>query len=126
MLAKIGTYSTFVEGNPTCYTTERDVLGAVTGAWFDTTDLSFSSAKLSIALTEAYEVGITGIGSDMKVPTIDPTYLDPDLLTTSHCYLVSNRWIYLEIQDEGMQLAVATGTGSCPGSIPMNPTIYYR
>jgi len=98
----------------------------VTGACFDTTDLSFSSAKLSIALTEAYEVGITGIGSDMKVPTIDPTYLDPDLLTTSHCYLVSNRWIYLEIQDEGMQLAVATGTGSCPGSIPMNPTIYYR
>jgi len=126
MLAKIGTYSSFVEGNPTCFTTERDVLGAVTGAWFDTTDFSFSSAKISIALTEAYEVGITGIGSDIRVPTNDPTYLDPDLLTTSHCYLANNRWIYLEIQDEGMQLALAEGSGSCPGSMPMDTAIYYR
>jgi hypothetical protein len=126
MLAKIGTYSTFEEGNPTCFTTERDVLGAASGAWFDSPELSFSSAKLSIALTEGYKVGITGIGSDMKVPTTDPTYLDPDLLTTSHCYLDNNRWLYLEIQAEGMQLALAQGMGACPVSLPAGATIYYR
>ena len=126
MLAKIGTYSTFLESNPTCFTTERDVLGAASGAWFDSPDLTFASAKLSIALTEAYEVGITGVGSDMRVSPNNPTYLDPDLLTASHCYLVNNRWFYIEILDEGMQLALAQGMGSCPASLPDNASIYYR
>jgi hypothetical protein len=127
MLAKIGTYSSFVVGDPTCHTTERDVLGAATGAWFDNTDIStFSDAKLSIALTEGYAVGITGVGSGLKLDKGDPTWLDPDLLTTSHCYADDGRWFYIEIQASGMQLALANGSGTCPASLPAGATIYYR
>jgi hypothetical protein len=127
MLTKIGIYSSFVVGNPTCHTTQRDVLGAASGAWFDSQNLEFSDAKLSIALTEVYEVDIAGIGSDMQVPQSgNSTWLDPDLLTNSHCYSVSGRWFYIEISDEGMQLRLVEGSGSCPGSMPPGGTVYYR
>jgi len=36
-------------------------------------------------------------------------------------------WIYLEVQAEGMQLATASGTGTCPNAIPTtDTTTYYR
>jgi hypothetical protein len=126
MLAKIGTYSAFGVNDPTCHTTERDVLGAATGAWFDTQELGYAGAKLSIALREDYGVGITGLGSDIRVVKDAPTWLDPDLLTTSHCYVDGERWVYIEIQESGMQLALVEGSGSCPASLRAGAAIYYR
>ncbi len=126
MLAKVGTYSTFEVGDSTCHTTERDVLGAASGAWFDSAELTFSGSTFSIALTETGQVRITGVGGDLRIDKGQPTWLDPSLLTTSHCYSVSGRWFYIEIRDEGMQMALVTGSGSCPGSLPAGATIYYR
>ena len=53
-------------------------------------------------------------------------WLDPDLLTTTHYYSGSGRWFFIEIQAEGMQLAIADGSGSCPVSMPAGATVYYR
>jgi hypothetical protein len=126
LCALFGTHDQRILPGIECTTTERDVLGAAAGAWFDSLDLSFSDAKLSIAMMPGEIVAITGIGSDLRINEGQPTWLDPELLTTPHCYAGGGRWFYIEIREEGMQLAIANGTGNCPGSLPAGATIYYR
>jgi hypothetical protein len=109
-----------------CTTTQRDVLGAASGAWFDTLDLGFSDAKVAIAMMPGDIVAVTGIGNDLRIDRGQPTWLDPELLTASHCYAGGGRWFFIEIQADGMEMALADGSGSCPGSLPAGATIYYR
>ncbi|MDA1280092.1 MAG: hypothetical protein O3B95_08640 [Chloroflexi bacterium] len=62
----------------------------------------------------------------MRIEKGQSSWLDPELLTTSHCYSGSGRWFFIEIRADGMQMAVAEGTGGCPNVLPSDATIYYR
>jgi len=126
MYALFGTHDQRLLPNIECTTTERDVLGAASGAWFDSLNLEFSESKVSLGILPGELVAITGIGSDVRIDKGQPTWLDPALITDSHCYADDGRWFYLEIREEGMQLAIATGSGICPSALPSDATIYYR
>jgi hypothetical protein len=127
MYALLGTHDQRIVPNVVCTTTERDVLGAASGAWFDNLDFeNFSDAKLSIAMLPGEIVAITGLGGDIRIDKGQPTWLDPELLTSTHCYTGDGRWFSIEIRAAGMELAIADGTGSCPASLPSNATVYYR
>ncbi len=109
-----------------CSTTERDVVGSASGAWFDSLNLEFSESKISLGLLPGDLVTITGIGSDVRIAKDNQTWRDPSLLTGSHCYFDNGRWFYLEIFDDGMQMTLAHGSGSCPQAMPAGATTYYR
>ena len=126
LYALLGDHGQNLLANVVCTTTQRDVLGAASGAWFDSQSYDFSDSKLAIALLPGDTLAITGIGGDVRIEKGQPTWLDPDLLTTTHCYAGSGRWFFIEIQAEGMQIAIADGTGSCPASMPAGATVYYR
>ena len=126
LYALLGSHNQRVLSDVECTTTQRDVLGAVAGAWFTSPILEFSDADVAIAMLPGETVAVTGIGSDLRIDFGQPTWLDPELLTTSHCYAGDGRWFFIEIQAEGMQMAIATGTGTCPNSLPSNATVYYR
>lgn len=126
MLALLGTHGQQIIPGIPCYTSERDVLGAASGAWFDSPDLGFSDSVFSAALLAGDFVGITGIRSDMRIAKGDPTWLDPAELTTSHCYASNNEWRIIEIIGDGMTMKAAGGQGPCPNELPANATTYYR
>ena len=110
-----------------CTTTERDVAGTAAGAWFAHEEFSGPpDSDLAIAMLPGDYVAITGLNGDIRIRKRESTWLDPELLTTSHCYSGNSRWVYLEVTAEGMQMKVATGSGGCPSSIPGNSTTYYR
>ena len=74
MYALLGTHDQRILPNVLCTTTERDVLGAASGAWFDNLDfVNFSDAKLSIAMMPGDIVAITGIGGDLHIDKGQPT-----------------------------------------------------
>ena len=125
MYALLGTHDQRLLPDVECTTTQRDVVGAVAGAWFATQVLEFSDAKVAIAMLPGDIVAITGIGGDLRISKGQPTWLDPELLTTTHCYAGSGRWFFIEIQADGMQMALASGSGGCPGSLPACATTYY-
>ncbi|MCI0809148.1 MAG: hypothetical protein J4N63_08335 [Chloroflexi bacterium] len=126
MYALLGTHDQRLVPDVECTTTQRDVPGAVAGAWFDTQVLEFSDAKVAIAMLPGDIVAITGIGGDVRISKGQPTWLDPGLLTTTHCYSGSGRWFFIEIQADGMEMAIADGSGGCPGALPAGATVYYR
>lgn len=126
LYALLGTHDQRLLPDVECTTTERDVLGTASGAWFDSSVLNYFGSVVSIGLLPGDLFTITGIGNDLRVASGESTWLDPELMTTSHCYAVENRWFYLEIRAEGMQMALASGSGTCPATLPANATIYYR
>jgi hypothetical protein len=126
LLALLGTHGQQILPGIPCYTTERDVLGAASGAWFDSLDLNFSDSVFSAALLAGDFVGVTGIGSDMRIAKGEPTWLDPAELTDSHCYSSNNQWIFIEIHDDDTTMSAAGGQGSCPSALPASATTYYR
>ena len=126
MYALLGTHDQRVLSGVECTTTQRDVPGAAAGAWFDSQVLEFSDAKVAIAMMPGDIVAVTGIGGDVRINKGQPTWLDPELLTATHCYAGDGRWFFIEIQADGMQMAIADGSGSCPNSLPASATVYYR
>ena len=102
------------------------MLGAAAGAWFDIQVFEFSDVVIAIAMMPGDIVAVTGIGDDLRIDRGQPTWLDPELLTSTHCYAGDGRWFFIKIQADGMQMAIADGTGGCPGSLPAGATVYYR
>jgi hypothetical protein len=126
MYSLFGAWSDNLIADAECTTTDRDVLGAASGAWFESPEFG-KGASFAIATAPDSQINLSGIGGELKIPANNPTWLDPELMTTSHCYADGTRWIYLEVQAEGMQLATASGTGTCPNAIPTtDTTTYYR
>ncbi len=126
MLTLLGTHGQQIIPGIPCYTSERDVAGAASGTWFDSPDLGFSDSAFSAALLAGDFVGITGIGSDMRIAKDEPTWLDPAKLTTSHCYASNGEWRFIEIIGDGMTMKAAGGQGPCPNELSANATTYYR
>jgi len=104
----------------------RDVLGSAAGQWFDALDYETGRRAVGIAMLPGDLVEISTVASGLRVPNNHPTWLDPELITSSHCYESDGLWFYPEIQDAGMQMALASGSGTCPGSMPADAAIYYR
>jgi hypothetical protein len=56
------------------------------------------------------------------------TYLPPASVTTAHCYQSSDRprrYAFMKLLSD-MELALATGRGSCPAQMPIAHQVYYR
>jgi len=104
----------------------KDVLGAAAGQWFDVSDIETGRPEIGIAMLPGNTVEISTASSVLRVPTENASWVDPELMTTSHCYVDSGDWFYLEILADGLQMALASGAGSCPNSMPENATIFYR
>lgn len=126
LFALFGTHDQRLLPNIICTTTERDVLGSAAGAWFDSPDLEFSDSKVAIAIIPGDAVAITGINGDVRIDKGQPTWLEPSLLTSTHCYSGSGRWFFIEISSDGMQMSIADGTSNCPASMPSGATTYFR
>ena len=104
----------------------RDVLGSASGRWFDSQDYETGRQALGIAMMPADAVQMSTVSRSLRVHKDNPTWVDPELMTTSHCYADSGEWFYLEILADGMQMSLAIGDGSCPDSLPEGATIFYR
>jgi hypothetical protein len=126
MYALFGTHDQRLIPDIACTTPQRDVLGSAAGAWFATPELTFGGSSVSIAMLPGEIVAITGRGSDLRIEKDQPTWLDPERLTTDHCYAGDGRWFYIEIIGDGMQMSLAEGSGGCPASSPDNAITYYR
>ena len=126
LFALFGTHDQRLLPNIICTTTERDVLGSAAGAWFDSPELDFSGSKVAIAIIPGDAVAITGINGDVRIDKGQPTWLEPSLVTFSHCYSGSGRWFFIEISSDGMQMSIADGRGGCPVSMPSGATTYFR
>jgi hypothetical protein len=104
----------------------RDVLGSAAGRWFDASDYETGRQALGIAMLPADTVQMSTVSQSLRVNKDNPTWADPELMTTLHCYADSGGWFYLEILADGFQMALATGDGVCPNALPEDSTIYYR
>ena len=104
----------------------KDVPGSAAGQWFDTDDIEAGRPETGVAMLPADMVEISTASGALRVQKDNPTWADPELMTTSHCYADSGGWFYLEMLADGMQMALATGDGVCPNSLPEDATIYYR
>ncbi|MBT4126519.1 MAG: hypothetical protein HOJ22_01985 [Chloroflexi bacterium] len=126
MLALLGTHGQQILPGIPCYTTERDVLGAASGAWFASPVMGYEGSVFSAALLAGDFIAVTGIGGDLRVAKGEPTWLDPADLTSSHCYSSNGDWRFIEIIGDGMTMKAAGGQGACPNSLPADATTYYR
>lgn len=103
----------------------RDVPGALTGAWFAPEGASDGNG-FAIALAADNAVNMTGAGLDVRVSQGTPTWIDPGIVTTSHCYYGGERgWAFLELQDANT-LKVAGGAGGCPAALPSSHSVFVR
>lgn len=125
-LALFGTPGGVRTGAATCRPISRDVAGAVAGAWF--TGDNFE-ATFAIASTLDGQIRMGGPGFSLWVDPGDPTWLDPATIATRHCYQRGSgagaQFVYLNMLSP-TQLAVASGSGNCPGSLPGNSTTVFR
>ena len=71
-------------------------------------------------------LGIGAVDFDFKN---EAPFLDPALVTDTHCYegTLNDQpgYVYLELLDE-LTLAESHGIGSCPDLLPETYTVYYR
>lgn len=104
----------------------KDVLGSAAGQWFDIPDIESGQPMLGIAMLPGNMVEISSESSVQRVFPDNPTWQDPELLTSTHCYASDGQWTYIEIHDEGKQMSLAAGSGDCPISLPSNARVYYR
>ena len=65
---------------------------------------------------------------DVRTRPGDPTFIDPEVMTTENCYGYFRRegsWVYVALLSE-MELAVILGEGQCPSAMRLNHIAYYR
>jgi hypothetical protein len=107
--------------------------GTVAGAWFNETNPSDGNG-FAIALTADQMVMMTGDGQiDVRVNPGEATWKDPRSVTALQsgglrrwCYQGWNgNYAYLELVDD-MTLAVSSGAGQCPNSMPQEHQIFVR
>lgn len=117
-----------------CGSGSQDAPGTISGAWFEAQEFSPNDPS-----RQAVVVGIGVIpGSQyiqfwteevsFRVYPEAATYLPPASVTTAHCYQSSDsprRYAFMKLLSD-MELALATGRGSCPAQMPIAHQVYYR
>jgi hypothetical protein len=57
----------------------------------------------------------------------DPTFATPATVTTEHCYEHKDSPVFAYLQLRTLtEMAIATGEGACPASLPADFTVVYR
>lgn len=109
-----------------------DVVGALTGGWFQTPfdpSLSFPPADWGLVAKIAADgyVDVNGPGVSIRTAPSHSTFADPDTVTGEHCFEDFNGMGYAYVKlVSGMELAAAFGSGSCPASLPAGAQSFYR
>lgn len=128
----------------TCGSVSRDVPGSIAGQWFLSEDASagfgslrqegFYGNPFPIVLRPdgIIDFGHVGPVRDVRIDSSNPSFQDPSLLTTEHCYQIyeasmAQGYLYFRVLSEsGMQLSYSD-VGLCPAVFPTsNFKNYYR
>ena len=107
--------------------------GTVAGGWFQTPfDASnpFAAADWGVVEKIAADgyVDVNGPGVSVRTGPNDPTFADPKLVTSEHCFQHSHQpesYAYLTVLPDD-RLAAAFGDGPCPSSLPADHRVYHR
>lgn len=128
-------FTSFNESHPIpeipCKPPERDRVGTLAGAWFFRENSSAIEQHVAIALDfDAKSLTIAGLpGGYFSIRNTDPTFQDPERVTTEHCYAEPpprTRVLYLRLLSP-MKVEVWDNVGQCPSSPPTTGTIFlYR
>jgi hypothetical protein len=123
-----------------CGTVMRDKLGAISGNWFleqdgkkgfgENTKVGMYGSPLPIAtdVDGTIVVGHIGANTDMRFYLGNPTYLDPEQMTGSHCYEEQGGgYVYFELVTNTEMKVYVSATGNCPNQFPADGyKTYYR
>ncbi|WP_430965437.1 hypothetical protein [Spongiimicrobium sp. 2-473A-2-J] len=115
----------------------RGRAGTIAGPWFDTVEVfstpHFGQTEFSPLLVATTLNGTVKIvrGTEPDVYRISlgaATHIDPETVTTEHCYEPSSGgYFYLQLQPDGSLRVARETMGSCPSEFPASGFItYYR
>ena len=116
----------------------RDVPGTIAGGWFREPFVKESTLggragwALAMGTSTGGEVRVNAEGRSLRVSAGRPTYVDPKLVTSEHCYeqrqnptAAPSGFAYLKLLSDA-ELAVAFGDGGCPQQLPATYQTYHR
>lgn len=111
--------------------------GTIAGTWFDTQEVfstpyfgqtEFSPLHVATALNGTVKI-VRGTESTVnRVLFGTATHVDPEEVTTEHCYeLDSEGYFYFQLQPDGTLHVVRETSGTCPSEFPASGfAVYYR
>lgn len=111
--------------------------GTIAGTWFDTQEVfstpyfgqtEFSPLHVATSLNGTVKI-VRGTEPNVnRIPLGGATYVDPEEVTSEHCYeLATGGYFYLQLQSDGTLHVVRQTTGTCPSEFPNSGfTVYYR
>lgn len=111
-----------------------DLLGTISGGWFLQPHVSGGSASpgagwgVAVVLGADNVVQVNGENWTVRAGLGQPSFADPKVVTTEHCYEHYSQPIsfaYLQLRSD-MEMAVAHGDGTCPAQFPSDNQVYYR
>jgi hypothetical protein len=110
-----------------------DVAGTIAGGWFASPWVAGDDAFVAdwAAVVHLGADGMVEINDGQRMVRTrasDPTFALPATVTGEHCYEHMNTasgYAYMELLLPN-EMAIATGEGSCPGSLPTDYVIVYR
>lgn len=116
----------------------RDVPGTIAGGWFSEPFVKESVVgpepgwALAVGTSSDEQVRVNAEGRSLRVNAGQPTYVDPKLVTSEHCYeqrpnptAPPSAFVYLKLLSDA-ELALAFGDGSCPQQLPAGHQTYHR
>ncbi len=130
-------------GNMGCGTVMHDKVGTIAGVWFPNSDPrtgvytgapdGYYGSPLSAFLGEDKIVYLGNLNnSALRVDPSNPTYKDPETITTSHCFQnyptpdkPDGYAFYQVVSNTEMRVAYSP-SGVCPSSMPTAYKSYYR
>ncbi len=115
----------------------RGAAGTIAGTWFDTVEVfstpyfgqtEFSPLHVATALNGTVKIVR---GTEPQVNRVlfgATTNVDPEEITTEHCYeLDSGGYFYFQLQPDGTLHVVRETSGTCPATFPTSGfRVYYR
>ncbi len=131
------------DGGMKCGTVMHDKAGTIAGVWFlDSSADAGVFGGTSVGAYDSPNAAFIGedkvlylagfVHSSFRLDSSNPTYLDPEKVTTKHCYQLyptpsnGDGYLYYQvISNTEMRVAYAAN-GTCPSSMPSTYQVYYR
>jgi hypothetical protein len=111
-----------------------DLLGTISGGWFQQSHESDGSATpgagwgIAVVLGADNVVHVNGENWTVRAGLGQSSFADPKTVTTEHCYEHYSQpisYAYLQLRSD-TEMAVAHGDGNCPAQFPSNHQVFYR
>jgi len=106
-----------------CGPISPDKAGTISGSWFASPYDPHGDPNMHFSLMiGTYSDGIIRISGEdfqpsIKIPPTNSTFLDPQLVTTRHCYSADGKMVDFKIVSD-KQALVFSGSGSCGAAFP--------